>query len=69
MLNEQDKEYMRHLYAMFAITTQNWGQWHMDSCAEKCFQIADAMMRASEPDQNGIVSVKRKYNQGENDGE
>jgi hypothetical protein len=57
-MNEQDKEYLRCIFAGFKSVT--------GADAEECFRFADEMMEARSSREAGIVAVKRKYHkQGE----
>ena len=63
MTTDQDKEYLRHLYAMFAMMKMTWARGDEKSDAEDCFRIADAMLEASEKNETreaGIASIKRR---------
>lgn len=60
MTTDQDKIYLRHLYAMFAMMKMTWARGDEKSDAEDCFRIADAMLEASEPKEAGIASIKRR---------
>jgi hypothetical protein len=61
-MSEQDRMYLRHLYAMFAMQKMNWRVGDDKTDAEDCFRIADAMLEASEskPVEEGIVSIKKR---------
>jgi hypothetical protein len=52
-MTEQDKEYLRHLFAGFKSTT--------GANAEECYKFADEMLEAGNKEEAGIVSIKRKY--------
>ena len=67
MTTDQDKEYLRHLYAMFAMMKMTWTRGDEKSDAEDCFHIADAMLEASEskPVEEGIVSIKKPRRKNE----
>jgi hypothetical protein len=60
MITDQDKEYLRHMYAMFAMMKMTWTRGTEKVDAEDCFVIADAMLEASEPKEAGIASIKRR---------
>jgi len=60
-MTEQDRMYIRLLYAGIAMMKMNWKRGEEKTDAEDCFLIADAMLEASEPkSQEGIVSVKKR---------
>jgi len=61
-MSEQDRIYLRHLYAMFAMMKMTWSKGEEKEDAEDCFVIADAMLEASEskPVEEGIVSIKKR---------
>jgi len=59
-MTEQDREYIRLLYAGIAMMKMNWRVGDDKVDAEDCFRIADAMLDAAEPPQEGIVSVKKR---------
>lgn len=67
-MNDQEKEYLRDLIAMFAmngilgmlkggnealITVQ-------ESVSKYSYEMADAMLEARKPQEEGIVAIKRK---------
>jgi len=60
MITDQDKEYLRHLYAMFVLngllSRLNPDEVHTD----KVWQFVDEIIETSEPKQAGIASIKRK---------
>jgi hypothetical protein len=51
-MNDQDKEYLRDLAAMFRSVT--------GASAEDCYKFADEMLEARKPKEEGIVAIKRK---------
>lgn len=59
-MTEQDREYFRHLYAMFAMMKLTWSKGEEKIDAEDCFVIADAMLEASQKkeDVGGISAIK-----------
>jgi hypothetical protein len=67
-MSEQDREYLRHLYAMFAMLKMNWKIGDDKTDAEDCFRIADTMLEASERKtvDEGIVSIKKRRSKNEN---
>jgi len=60
MITDQDKEYLRHLYAMFVLngllSRLNPDEVHTD----KVWQFVDEVIEASEPKEAGIASIKRR---------
>ena len=60
MITDQDKEYLRHLYAMFVLngllSRLNPDEVHTD----KVWQFVDEIIEASEPKESGIASIKRR---------
>lgn len=63
-MNDQDKVYLRHLFAMFTLngvaTRGISGGENLDHIAENCYRMADAMLRASETKEEGIVAIKKR---------
>lgn len=51
-MNEQEREYLRDLMAMFKSVT--------GSNPEDCYKFADEMMEARKAKEKGIVAIKRK---------
>lgn len=66
-MSEQDRIYLRHLYAMFSMMKMTWTRGDEKADAEDCFRIADAMLEASEskPIEEGIVSIKKSRRKNE----
>jgi hypothetical protein len=61
-MNEQDKEYMRDLAALFAMNgLLHQENYEANTLAELAYHIADAMMEAREPKETiGLPAIKRK---------
>jgi len=61
-MTDQDKEYLRDLFAMFAMQKIRWKKGEEAEDAEDCYVIADAMLEArnkKEP-KMGITAVEPK---------
>jgi hypothetical protein len=59
-MNEQD---LRDCFAMFALNgllTEARGDWKDGAIAELSYSLADAMLEARKPKEEGIVAIKRK---------
>lgn len=58
-MNEQD---LRDCFAMFASAglILKHGDGHIAKIAEKSYEVADAMLEARKPKEEGIVAIKRK---------
>lgn len=63
-MNDQDKEYLRDLMAMFALNgliKEANGDYADDAMADLAYSLADAMMEAREPKSKaGLPAIKRK---------
>lgn len=61
-MNDQDKEYLRDLAALFAMNGLLHQENYEANClAELAYSIADAMMEAREPKETiGLPAIKRK---------
>ena len=63
-MNEQDKEYLRDLTAMFALNgllTEARDDFSNQAIAELAYSLADAMMEAREPKESiGLPAIKRR---------
>lgn len=63
-MNEQDKEYLRDLTAMFALNgliKEANGDYSDQAIAELAYSLADAMMEARAPKETvGLPAIKRK---------
>ena len=61
-MNEQDKQYLRDLAALFAMNGLLHQENYEANClAELAYGIADAMMEAREPKETiGLPAIKRK---------
>ena len=49
-MNEQDREYLRDLTAMFKSVT--------GASPEECYKFADEMLEARKPQEEGILAIK-----------
>lgn len=56
-MNEQD---LRDCFAMFAMMTKTFGGNYEKEDAESCYVIADAMLEARKPREDGILAIKPK---------
>ena len=55
-----DDNYLRDIFACFAMLKMSWGRGDEVSDSEDCYFIADCMMEARKPKEEiGIVAVKR----------
>jgi len=65
-MNDQDKEHLRDLIAMFAMNgIIARGGLHPElmpeeSMARRSYEVADAMLEARKSKEEGIVAIKRK---------
>ena len=61
-MSEQDKEYLRDLFAGFAMCgLLSHGDKPIERVAEASYAIADAMFRFREPEEEqGIVAIRKK---------
>ena len=63
-MTNEDKVYLRHLFAMFTLngiaTRGISGGENLDHIAENCYKMADAMLRANETKEQGIVAIKKR---------
>jgi len=62
-MTEEDKEYLRALYAgmaMMGIVSRGINKDIVESVVENAFIMADAMMKQLEPQEEGIVKARRK---------
>lgn len=55
-MNEND---LRDCFAMFAMLTQFFRADEETHDARRCYQMADAMLEARKPKEEGIAAVKR----------
>ena len=55
-MNEND---LRDCFAMFAMLTQFFRADEETHDAKRCYQMADAMLEARKPKEEGIAAVKR----------
>lgn len=59
-----DQDYLRHLLAgltlMGRATRGISDNENLDYIAENCYKMADAMLRASETKEEGIVAIKKR---------
>lgn len=62
-MTDQDKEYLRDLFAGFALNgllKEANNDWNDQAIAELSYTLADAMMEARKPREEGIVAIKRR---------
>ena len=60
-MTDQDKEYLRDLFAGFAlIGLLIRGNSKLDQLASCSYILADDMIEARKPNEEGIVAIKRK---------
>jgi hypothetical protein len=66
-MNDQDKEYLRDIAAMFAMT--GWimnGDYSKDEIPSLAYEMADAMMEARKPKESaGLPAIRRRVKKGE----
>jgi hypothetical protein len=67
MMTEQDKEYLRDLFAMFAmngIVSRGINENVVEKVAENAYVMADAMMEARDKEdsyaEEGITAIKKR---------
>jgi hypothetical protein len=59
-MTNQDKEYLRDLIAMFAMNGMLSSGLRDYSVAMTAYKMADEMLEARKPREEGIVAIKRK---------
>lgn len=63
-MNDQDKEYLRDLNAMFALNgllKEANGDYNDQAIAELAYSLADAMMEARDPKETvGLPAIKKR---------
>jgi hypothetical protein len=60
-MNDQDKEYLRDLFAGFAlIGLLIRGNTKLEPLASSAYAFADDMLEARKPSEEGIVAIKRR---------
>ena len=60
-MTDQDKEYLRDLFAGFALTGLLMrGNNKLEQLASGAYALADEMLEARKPNEEGIVAIKRR---------
>jgi len=60
-MTDQDKEYLRDLLAGFALTGLLMrGNNKLEQLASGAYALADEMLEARKPNEEGIVAIKRR---------